>query len=523
MAAGAESICVVIGRTRHKMVQAELQEAGRQGARLIELRLDYLAKAPDFTRLLANKPCPFIATVRRLSDGGKWNGAEDARRTLLRQAIVAGFDWVDLEGDVIDAIPRYKDVKRIVSYHNTREVPANLEEIHAKLCKKDADVVKLAVRGHNQADNLRLLSLLREPKKPTIAICMGDMGVPSRLLGPLFGTPFTYCAFNAERGIAPGLLSFAELKHVYHYDQITAETKVYGVIGDPVAHSLSPHLHNEVFRRIGINAVYIPFRVPRDTLEGFLAYFDRIPVHGYSVTIPHKEAAAELVKHRDETVERTNSANTLIRNEAGIFTAYNTDYQAVLDTLLAELPQTADGRRPGLASKVITILGAGGMARTVAHALHHERAVVTVVNRTAERAQKLAAEVGCRHAEWEARHGIIADIVINCTPVGMHPNVDETPLHQSYFRPGLTVFDTVYTPETTLFIKEARLRGSHTITGVDLFVRQAALQFELFAGVQPPVERMRLAVRRLLSPVTVKSIDELPGGEAPKTGIREAP
>jgi 3-dehydroquinate dehydratase / shikimate dehydrogenase len=523
MAAGDEAICVVIGRTRHKMVQIEIQEAAKQGARLIELRLDYLAKAPDFGRLLANKPCPMVATVRRISDGGKWNGAEDARRTLLRQAIVAGFDWVDLETDVADAIPRYKDVQRIVSYHNTREVPATLDEIHAKLCRQDADVVKLAVRAHNQADNLRVFNLLKNAKKPTVAICMGDMGVASRVLGPLYGTPFTYAAFNKERGIAPGLLSFAELKHVYHYEHINPETRVYGVIGDPVAHSLGPHLHNAVFRRIGINAVYLPFRVPRSDLQAFLEQFERIPVHGYSVTIPHKEAVAELVKHREEMVEHTHSANTLIRSENGGFTAYNTDYQAVLDTLRAELPRSQDGEPPVLESKVVLVLGAGGMARTVAHALHRQRALVTIVSRTLERSQKLAAEVGCRQAEWEARHGLMADIVINCTPVGMHPDVDESPMHHSYFKPGLTAFDAVYTPETTLFIKEARARGCHTITGVDLFVRQAALQFELFAGVQAPVDKMRLVLRRLLSPVTIKPTEELPGGEAPSTGIREAP
>src|SRR5262245_50145231 len=118
------------------MVQIEIQEAAKRGARLIELRLDFLAKAPDFKRLLHNKPCPMVVTVRRPADGGRWSGTEEARCMLLRQAIVAGFDWVDLETDVADDIRRYKDVKRIVSYHNMREVPADLEEIHARMCQQ---------------------------------------------------------------------------------------------------------------------------------------------------------------------------------------------------------------------------------------------------------------------------------------------------------------------------------------------------------------------------------------------------
>src|ERR1700739_4289433 len=118
MPAEGENICVVIGRTRHKMMQIELQEAAKRGATMIELRLDFLAKAPDFKRLLATKPCPLVATVRRPQDGGRWPGNEDDRRMLLRQAIVAGFDWVDLETDVADEIRRFKNVRRIVSYHN---------------------------------------------------------------------------------------------------------------------------------------------------------------------------------------------------------------------------------------------------------------------------------------------------------------------------------------------------------------------------------------------------------------------
>jgi len=504
----SERICVVVGRTRHKMVQAEIAEAKRRGARLIEIRLDFLTKAPDFKRLLADKTCAMMATVRRPLDGGRWGGSEEARQTLLRQAIVGGFDWVDLETDVANAIRRFGKVKRVVSYHNMHEVPADLEKIHEDMCQQDADVVKIAVRALQPEDNLRVLRLIKDAPVPTVAFCMGDMSMPSRVLSLKFGAPFTYAAFNPERGIAPGLPSFDELKHVYHVDGINEDTQVYGVIGDPIVHSLSPLIHNAAFHSQRISAVYLPFRVPRGQLEGFLKHFDALGVRGYSVTIPHKEAAAVAASQRDPSVTLTQAANTLVRLGGG-FAAYNTDYTAAVESLLAHLPKSADGAPPTLHGRVALVLGAGGAARAVAHALHREGAMVSIANRTFERAQKLAEEIGCRSIDWAARHSIMFDTLINCTSVGMHPNIDESPVHHSCLKPGLVVMDVVYTPETTLLIREAQNRGCHVITGVDMFVRQAAAQFKHFTGQEASREYMRTILRRALSPVSLKGPEEL--------------
>jgi 3-dehydroquinate dehydratase/shikimate dehydrogenase len=524
------------------MMQAEIKQAAEQGARLIELRLDFLKKAPDFKRLLADKPCPMVATVRRLVEAGKWDQSEDQRKTLIRQAIVGGFDWVDLETDVADSIPRFGKVRRIVSYHNLQETPADLEKIHQRMCAQDADVIKIAVRARQPADNLRVLSLIPNAPKPTVAFCTGDTGFPSRILQAKFGSPFTYAAFNKERLSSLGIPSLDEIKRIYHYYRVNSDTEVFGVIGDPVGHSLSPLIHNIAFDKLGLNAVYLPFRVPRETLAEFLRTFDKVPIKGYSVTIPHKEGAAVVAATRDETVERTKAANTLVRTPTG-WSAFNTDYQAVLDALRSGLagfslhpqehipgpilpPSTPSGLPSGaittaplppavsmpasttepvtLSGRVALVLGAGGVARAVAHALHHEGALVTIANRTVERSHALANEIGCRYVEWNARHSVLCELVVNCTSVGMHPHVDETPLHHSFLRPGLIVFDTIYTPEQTLLVKEARERGCHIITGVDLFIRQAALQFKHFTGLPAPIELFRRVVRRALSPVLIR-------------------
>ncbi len=504
--------CAVIARTRHKMMQLEIQEAAKQGARLIELRLDYLSKLPDFKRLLANKPCPMIATVRRPDEGGRWNRSEDERLILLRQAIVADFDYVDLELDVIDQIPRFGNVKRIVSYHNLREMPENVEKIYEEMCSKDADLVKVAVTAQQTVDNLRILSLLKDPPKPTIAICMGDLGTCSRILGLCAGMPFSYGAFNKERTIAPGILSFQELQKLYRVERLRPDTQVFGVIGDPVGHSLSPLIHNKAMRRLGVNGVYLPFRVPRGELVPFLEAFKALPVRGYSVTIPHKEAAAKLAFKKDEAVENMGAANTLIAGEVG-FTAYNTDAEAAMESLHANLPLGEDGRLTPLDARTVLLLGAGGVARAIAYALARQGVPLTITNRTDVKGVQLAEEVKAKFVDWAARHNVVCDTLINCTSVGMHPNLDESPIHNSFLKPGLMVFDTIYTPETTLLIREARDRGCHVLTGVDMFVRQAGLQFKLFTGKEAPLAMMTRAVRRALSPLQAAAEEDSDGAD----------
>lgn len=510
------AVCAVIGRTRHRMMQAEIQEAAKQGAKLIELRLDFLAKQPDFKRLLTNRPCPMIATLRRPSDGGRFAGTEEQRFMLVRQAVVAGFDFIDLEHDIIKKIPRFGKVRRIVSYHNLEGVPENLEEIHAQMCAEDADIVKIVVTAQQSSDNLRLLALLKSPAKPTVAFCMGDLGTCSRVLGLLLGMPYTYATFNKERQIAPGMLSFQELQRIYRVESINAETKVFGVIGDPVSHSHSPLIHNAAFAERGINAVYLPFRVPRGELQQFLTSLRNIPVSGYSVTLPHKEAAAKLAQDKDESVTAMGAANTLIATETD-YRAVNTDAQAALDSLQAHLPAGPDGKPVPLASRNVLIVGAGGVARAIAFALKKLNLPITLTNRTAERGEKLATEVGCRFVDWTARHNVDCDTVINCTSVGMHPNIDESPIHHSFLKAGLFVFDTIYTPETTKLIREAQARGCQVLTGVDMFVRQAALQFELFTGQPAPLELMTSVVRQALSPVRTVHEEAKPSTLRPAT------
>ncbi|MDB4614051.1 shikimate dehydrogenase [bacterium] len=494
-------ICVSIGRTRHKMVVAEHRHLAEKGAQLIELRLDWLGRMPDLRRLLKKKPTPVVVTCRRLQDKGRWKWTEEQRMSVLREAIVSGsVDYVDLEEDIAGKVPRFGDTKRIVSYHNFEETPLHIQDIYEDICTKDPDIVKIATMANSPEDNVRMLELVARAEKPTIGFCMGDLGTMSRVLCGKFGSPFTYASFSSERKLAPGQLSFKEMRHMYRFNHIAKDTKVFGVLGDPIGHSLSPLLHNAAFQHRKIDAVYVPMRVPENVFHESLEAFDRIGISGYSVTIPNKLEALEFADDADEATTEIGAANTLVKRDDGSWFASNTDYDAAIETVQLLLDTQKDELQRTIQNRQILILGAGGVARAIGLAMIRLGGIVTITNRTTERAQLLATELECQTVTWENRGSVFAEVVINCTPIGMHPEVNKTPFNEVWLRESALVFDTIYNPENTLFIKNARKRGCETISGLEMFVRQAASQFEQFTGQEPPIDHLRDTLRFGISP-----------------------
>lgn len=496
-------ICVTIGRGRHSSLAEEWKAAAEAGVELVELRVDCLRRDPDLKRILAQRHTPIVFTLRRGADGGLWRGGEEKRQQLLREAIALGVDYVDLESDIASKIRRFGKTKRIVSYHNLKKTPAEVADIAEQCDEMDADVVKIATSASSLSDACRVLALGTKAKVPTITIAMGELGVFTRVLGAKYGAPFTYAGFNPERTFAPGMLRYQTLKRDYFYDQINAETEVFAVIGDPIEQSLSPAIHNAAFRHLGLNKVLVPILVPAGTLAESLKELAWLNIKGFSVTIPHKEDLVKVLDQKDGAVDRTGSCNTLILQD-GKKIGHNTDYRAAMESLEAAL-RSVSGQEENdspLDEKQVLILGAGGAARSIAFGVARRGAHVQITNRHEDRAAALAEEVGCRHINWAQRASTIADVIINCTPVGMHPNVDDTPVPPATFsRPGMVAFDTVYHPENTMFLKLARERECTVVTGVEMFVRQAAEQFKLYTGQEAPQDVMRAVLQRKLGAI----------------------
>jgi 3-dehydroquinate dehydratase/shikimate dehydrogenase len=495
-------ICVIIARPTVDAMKAEHQALVRQGAALVELRVDYLEGDVNLTALLDGRPGPAMVTCRRPADGGRFQGSESARRAILQKAIELGAEYVDLEEDAATAIPRSGRTRRIVSHHDFQRTPDDLEAIHGRLSRLGADVVKVVTMVERPHDNLRLLRLSQSAKIPTVAFGMGEIGMVSRILAGKFAAPFTYAPADHSQAVAPGQLCFQDLKELYRYDQIGPQTPVYGVIADPVAHSMSPLIHNAAFAELGLDKVYVPLRIPPAELNQFLDDAPHLGLLGLSVTIPHKEAVLPKLTHAEEEVRGIGAANTLVFDGHG-WAGHNTDCRAAMLSLelalggrTAQASPLAGKNASPLAGKNAMVLGAGGVGKALAFGLVHRGAQVVLCDGMDDRAEQLAARLGCRSVKWADRYQVEPQILVNGTPLGMHPKVDQTPFEAAHLRAGMLVFDAVYNPEITRLLADARQAGASIVSGMEMFVRQAAMQFKLFTGHDGPEELMRQVIRQ---------------------------
>jgi 3-dehydroquinate dehydratase/shikimate dehydrogenase len=491
---GAGSICAVVAAARFPEIRAQLQDAlGR--TKLIELRLDWLqsdAEIARFLRWLAAQRRPeaiLIATCRRREGGGRFKGSIAKQLFHLAEAIRAGCRWYDLEIETASLCPpELLDVllgegRQLCSAHFFKRMPRNLARVAAELRQGGPDAIKIAAHCNSLADSLKLLRFARR-QRDVVAVPMGDVAKPVRLLSPHHGSALIYAA--VENATAPGQVSLDEALNLYRADHIDGRTRVYGVIGDPVGHSLSPAMQNAGFQARGVNAVYLSFLV-RD-LKDFIAALEPLGIRGFSVTIPHKRRILHYLDDCDPLAEKIGAVNTVVVRGNGKLHGYNTDYTGVLRTLRRRIP---------LPDSRVLILGAGGAARAVAFALAEAGAAVCVSARRIEKAKALARAVRGQAIERPQVRTEFFDAIVNATPVGMHPNVNPSPLDGNDLNCRL-VFDTIYRPRQTKLLQLAARRGIQTVSGVEMFVAQGAAQWEIWTGKRAPEKEMRLAVVRAL-------------------------
>ncbi len=518
-------------------IRHDVAAATGLGADLIELRVDLMEGVPDEEIRSLRDDLPdgieVVLTIRNAAEGGQWDGHDDERISrLIDLAPVADFIDVELatwrrsaniRGKIRLALGRTgADTPAAGQEGTTRPVPRGLilsaHDFSARPPTLQADLLamldasepphrdnripKLAWRARTVRDCFEAFELMRQGPCPMIAICMGAHGVLSRILAPKFGAFATFAALTPDCETAPGQLTLAVLKDIYRWDTINANTRVYGVIGDPVEHSLSPRAHNAAFAQTAENAVYCPIQV-NPSYESFKAFLAEVlarpwlDFRGFSVTLPHKENALRYIRETggriDPLADRIGAVNTLTLTAEGDLAGHNTDGPAALSAIRSSLARTS-GTRAGLAGLRVAVLGAGGVARAVAAGLVDAHADVTLFNRTEAKARSLAGTLGCRQLPWNDRVHTEASLIVNCTSVGLWPAVHASPMPAEALTPAMSVFDTVYHPAETQLIRDAARRGCTTIDGLTMFALQAQAQFALWTGhTLPPAVFRRAA------------------------------
>ncbi|UCD72149.1 MAG: shikimate dehydrogenase [Syntrophobacterales bacterium] len=479
-------------------------EGAESAADVIEVRLDLLPREV-WTPLLKRRGKPSIVTLRPERQGGQFNGEEAERIRLLGETLAFNPSFIDVEWDtpshLISSLLRKKGEKTtvILSYHNFEETPDNLEAILRKVNPRGGDLVKIVTHAKVFEDNMRILRFVENNAGKTIAFCMGPLGLSSRVLTLRYGGLMTFGSLEKGKESAPGQIPSRDLREIYRVHQIHRDTRVFGLLGDPVFQSLSPIIHNSAFQALGCDAVYIPFQVR--SLETLLPVFLSMAVEGFSVTIPHKERIIPHLDGVDDKAKAMGAVNTVYRRD-GRWLGTNTDGDGAWRAL-----EEACGN---LSKKRWAILGAGGAARAVAYSagmLGCPRSL-TFLGRTQERLEGLLWDMG-RMFSFPVAGFILAetdlgkvfneiDVIVNCTPIGMFPRLDETPIPSPLLRPSHLVFDTVYNPLETRLLREARVRGCRTISGLQMFLQQAVAQFELWTGKSAPLPLMEAKARERL-------------------------
>ncbi|HML18073.1 MAG TPA: shikimate dehydrogenase [Bryobacteraceae bacterium] len=494
-------ICIALGFTDTETLLAHARKEYDAGERFFEVRLDYL-DPPELGVGIVRKflarhaDCTILATCRRHQNHGRFNGSIEEQLRILEAAIAAGAKAIDIEIESAENCSERMQSLRgrayvLISYHNYSGTPP-LEPLLRRMSRLAADGYKIVTTARKPSDNARVLTLARSyAKMPMVLLAMGETGFPTRVLSTALGGLYTYAAPTTAEGTASGQVCARQLRHLYRVEKFTRDAKIYGVIADPVRHSISPAVHNRAFQARRLDAVYLPFLVKPTQLKDFLILADKLPLAGFSVTIPHKQRILRYLDIIDPVARRIGAVNTVWRR-GGKWRGTNTDVDGVIVPLQRKLR---------LSKASVLVVGNGGAARGAAYALKDAGAKLSITGRNLDRVRALAKACGAEALSREQARTGMFDALIHATPLGMHPKTNESFFDEKI--PAKIVFDMVYNPLETLLARMAKDQGAMVIPGLEMFLEQAVRQFEIWTGENAPRSVMEKAAMEALTPASV--------------------
>jgi 3-dehydroquinate dehydratase/shikimate dehydrogenase len=471
----------VTGATMRELLAA--RDAATVGD-MVELRLDGVRDV-DVAGALQGRRVPAVVTCRASWEGGKFDGSEDERRAILRRAVEAGAEFVDVEwragfDDVIALDPS----RVVVSFHDFTGVPAGLADRVAAMRGTGAETIKVAYAANRLCDTLPLRAIAQAGD--AVVVGMGEPGVPARLLATRYGSRWTF----AGQAVAPGQIPAVRMRDVFRFRVVGPATRLFGVVSRTAMHSLSPVMHNAAFAAAGLDAVYVPLTT--DDFADFLSYADAMGFEGASVTIPFKLEALEAAAVQDPLAAAVGAANTLRRAPSGLTGAWeanNTDVEGFLEPLEPLFPKGLRGVRA-------SVLGAGGSARAIVAALGARGARVAIHARRPEQASDVAKAFGVATASLPPAPGTW-DLLVNCTPLGGANRRNESPMAGEVLD-GRVVYDLTYGDGDSALVADARRAGCVVLDGLPMLIAQAERQFEWWTGQRPARGVMQAAANQAL-------------------------
>jgi len=510
-------LAVPISASNLTDAKARIELALTAAPDILELRTDYLQNlstdmVDELLAFTAAKNQPVIVTCRDSEQGGQNNYSLDLRIRILVRAVSTGADFIDCEyanyrnedvNKVIRQALGSSNTRLILSAHDFNGCFKDIDDLYEQMLDAAPRAIhKLVYTPVHINDCFQAFKLLKNKRSDAIVLAMGPHGVITRILAKKFGAFLTFASLADTDATAPGQIAIKTLKSLYRWDNITPDTRLFGVIGNPVAHSLSPAIFNACFDKQGIDALYLPILLAGegDQFDSFIENIIEADMdfHGFSVTIPHKAHALDYVERKGDHLEQLaadiGAVNTLKVGFDRIVSGYNTDYAGAMDAIESAL---AVGKH-SLHSVDVAIIGAGGVARALVAALSDVGASITIYNRTVEKAKLLAEEFNCKYAPLDKACETKAKLIVNCTSIGMHPNVENSPLPADTIKPGIAVFDTVYNPLKTKLLQYAEENNAKTINGAEMFIRQAMAQFKLFLAKDADENQIRKTVLKNL-------------------------
>jgi 3-dehydroquinate dehydratase/shikimate dehydrogenase len=477
-------ICISIAQASRRLVLVDLLNAAPQ-CDLLEVRLDSFGKAPDIGELFARKPKPLIFTCRRPRDGGRWDGSEEDRLALLRQCIVSKADYVEIELDVADQIRKFGPTKRVISYTNLQETPANIAEIYAQAQTKSPDVIKLTTPARTPEEAWPLLHILSKAPVPTVVVGLGKPGIMLSVLGKKIGAPWTYAALERGMEAHPNQPTVRDLEEVYHYRAIESSTRLIAVTGLGDREYKSVAALNAALAHLGLPTRCLPIGL--GSIPIFRKVMDAVHLAAVVVDAEHQSAIVSVASQLDSAASTAHAVDLLIRKDKN-WHGHNTLGHAAVTALEASLRPKASSSQP-LAGRMVAVVGTNAMARAVAQGIKQRGGVLIIASHERKAATELAQALECRHIQFEALYSTMHDILVVCSEERETSKAKgssaEAGIHAGYLRPGMAVMDLT-TAGRSVLLEEAQARRCAVVAPKDLLREQLALQIELLTNKLAP-------------------------------------